>query len=394
MVLALPEDMLSGPAAGAPGPRTTPAEAAPTGAQMARLQELLAAAERPFLALGGSRWDVGAIAAAQRFAERQALPVGCSFRRQRLFDHAHPHYAGDIGLGIAPHLKRRLEECDLLISIGARFSENPSQGYSLLDIPRPAQRLALVHPGAEELGRIYAADLATPATPAGFLEAAEALPPRAGAPAQIEAAHADYLRWSTPPGPDPEATAVAMGPVMAMLSEAAPEALIANGAGNYAAWIHRYWRFRDPEGQLGPVSGSMGYGLPAAIAAKLRRPEREVIAFAGDGCFQMTGQELATAAQAGAAVIVIVADNGMWGTIRMHQERRYPGRVSGTTLANPDFAALARACGVHGETVARTADFPAAFERARQSRGPSLIHLRIDPERIAPTATLAQIRGS
>jgi acetolactate synthase-1/2/3 large subunit len=391
VVLALPEDMLKETAAAAPGPRVAPAAPAPSAADAARAAEMLAAAERPFVVAGGSRWDAAAIAALARFSEAWDLPVGCSFRRQRLFDHLHPHYAGDVGLGINPALKARIAESDLLLLLGARFSENPSQGFSLLGMPAPGKRLIHVHPGPEELGRIYAPDLALCATPGAFLDAMEGRAPERPASGRGAAAHAAYRAWTDAPAESPGA--VDMGAVTAHLRAAAPDALIANGAGNYAIWAHRFWRYRDPEAQLAPTSGSMGYGLPAAIAAKLRRPEREVICLAGDGCLQMTLQELGTAAQAGAAIRVIVVDNGSYGTIRMHQERDYPGRVSATALRNPDFAALARAYGFHAETVVETAAFPAALERARAAAGPSLLHLRTDVEAITPTTTLSALRG-
>jgi acetolactate synthase-1/2/3 large subunit len=350
---------------------------------------MLAAAERPMVVAGGARWDAEAIAALARFAEAWDLPVGCSFRRQRLMDAHHPCYAGDVGLGINPRLKARIAEADLVLLLGARFSENPSQNFTLLGAPDPGKALIHVHPGAEELGRIYAPALPLCATPGAFLEALSAVspPPKRG---RAAAAHAEYLAWSEPQAA--EGDGVDLGAVVAHLREVAAEAIVTNGAGNYAIWLHRFWRHRHAEAQLAPTSGSMGYGLPAAIAAKLRRPEREVICFAGDGCLQMTLQELGTAAERGAAIRVIVADNGSYGTIRMHQERAYPGRVSATDIVNPDFAALAAAYGFHAERVETTADFPAAFERARAAPGPALIHLRTDVERITPAATLSGLR--
>ena len=392
VVLALPEDMLSETAEAAPGPRVASAEPAPAPGAAARAAEMLAAAERPIVVAGGSRWDDAAIAALARFGEQWDLPVGCSFRRQRLFDHLHPCYAGDIGLGINPALRTRLAESDLLLLLGARFSENPSQNFSLLGMPDPGKALIHVHPGPEELGRIYAPTLAVNATPGAFLAALEAHAPPGPPTGRGEAAHAAYRAWTDRPPESPGR--VDMGAVVAHLREAAPEAVICNGAGNYAIWLHRFWRYRDPGAQLAPTSGSMGYGLPAAIAAKLRRPEREVLCVAGDGCLQMTLQELGTAAQAGAAIRVIVADNASYGTIRMHQERRYPGRVSATTLRNPDFAAIARAYGFHAETVEATGAFPAAFARARAADGPALLHLKTDVEAITPATTLSAIRGA
>ena len=390
VVLALPEDMLASVTAAEPARRAEVADPAPTPEALARFDAFLKAAARPFLVLGGSRWDQDAVARARAFAEGHDLPVGVSFRRQGLFDHLHANYAGDVGLGINPRLKERLVAADLLILLGGRFSEIPSQSFSLLDIPQPKQTLVHVHPGAEELGRIYRADLPVNATPGAFLRAAADLRGRHGR--RAAEAHADYLAWSQDPPQTPGA--VQMGAVMSHLRDVLDDsAMLTNGAGNYATWIHRFWRFRRFGTQLAPTSGSMGYGLPAAIAAKLRYPERDVLCFAGDGCFQMTCQEFGTAAQLGTAVVVLLVDNGIYGTIRMHQERAHPGRVSGTDIVNPDFAALARAYGGHGETVERTDQFPEAFARARASGRPAIIHLKTDPEAITPTTTLARLRA-
>ncbi len=396
VVLALPEDMLVEAAAVAAPRRVEPADPAPTPAGMAALERLLGEARRPLLVAGGSRWSAPAAERLRGFAERFALPVAVTFRRQMLFDHAHPNYAGDIGLGINPALKGLVEDSDLLLLLGGRFSEVPSQSYTLLGIPEPGRTLVHVHPGAEELGRVYHPALAVNATPAAFLEAAESLAPPAAPPvwaARTAAAHAAYRAWSEPPATGPGA--LRMGAVMAWLRDRLPEdAILTNGAGNYATWVHRFWRFRRFGTQLAPASGSMGYGLPAAIAAKLAHPERDVLCFAGDGCFQMTGLEFGTAVQEGAAVIVLVVDNGMYGTIRMHQEREYPGRVSGTALRNPDFAAFARSYGGHGETVERTGDFAPAFERARAAGRPAILHIKLDPEALTPNRTLSEIRAA
>ncbi|MGF1660840.1 MAG: thiamine pyrophosphate-binding protein [Rubrimonas sp.] len=398
VVLALPEDMLRESADAAPAPRVEVAEPAPTPQAMARFAELLRAARRPVLILGGSRWTSEAAEAARRLAEDWGLPTGCSFRRQHLFDARSPVYAGDVGLGINPALKARIAESDLVILLGARFSENPSQGFTLLGIPEAKQTLVHIHPGAEELGRIYAPDLAICATPGAFLEAALALPV---APAERGAAeaHAAYLAWSDPPPREAAPGCVELGATMRALEALLPDdAILTNGAGNYAIWLHRFHRSRGFGAQLAPVSGSMGYGLPAAIAAKLRHPAREVVCFAGDGCFQMTMQEFGAAAQAGAGVVVLVIDNAMYGTIRMHQERDFPGRVHATALANPDFAAMARAWGGFGETVTETDAFPDAFARARAFAAaralPALLHLRADPEAITPATTLSALRGA
>jgi acetolactate synthase I/II/III large subunit len=395
VVLALPEDTLTEVADVLAAPRAEPVDSAPTPAQVAAFAALLAKAERPLLVVGGSRWTEESVAALRGFAERLALPVAVTFRRQMLFDHDHPLYAGDIGLGINPKLSALVADSDLLILLGDRFSEVPSQSYTLLGVPDPGKAVVHVHPGAEEIGRVYRPTLGVVATPGGFLDAVAdvAVTPNPAWAARAETAHAAFEAWSTPPDRIPGD--VQMGAVMRWLDQTlADDAIFTNGAGNYATWIHRFHRFRRFGTQAAPVCGSMGYGLPAALAAKLEFPEREVICFAGDGCFQMTGLEFGTAAQEGAAVIVLVIDNGMYGTIRMHQEREYPGRVSGTALRNPDFAALARSYGGHGETVRRTEEFAPAFERARASRLPAILHVIIDPEALTPTRTLSEIRAA
>jgi acetolactate synthase I/II/III large subunit len=395
VVLALPEDTLTEVADVLAAPRAEPVDSAPTPAQVAAFAALLAKAERPLLVVGGSRWTEESVAALRGFAERLALPVAVTFRRQMLFDHDHPLYAGDIGLGINPKLSALVADSDLLILLGDRFSEVPSQSYTLLGVPDPGKAVVHVHPGAEEIGRVYRPTLGVVATPGGFLDAVAdvAVTPNPAWAARAETAHAAFEAWSTPPDRIPGD--VQMGAVMRWLDQTlADDAIFTNGAGNYATWIHRFHRFRRFGTQAAPVCGSMGYGLPAALAAKLEFPERAVICFAGDGCFQMTGLEFGTAAQEGAAVIVLVIDNGMYGTIRMHQEREYPGRVSGTALRNPDFAALARSYGGHGETVRRTEEFAPAFERARASRLPAILHVIIDPEALTPTRTLSEIRAA
>ncbi|WP_198338294.1 thiamine pyrophosphate-binding protein [Labrenzia sp. VG12] len=395
VVLALPEDMLVETADIAQPPAWQQVETHPGLTQMADLQKRLWAAERPIAVLGGSRWSEDAVAAFTRFAERFDLPVACSFRRQMLFDNLHENYAGDVGIGINPKLLARIKTSDLILLVGGRLSEMPSQSYSLLDIPAPAQQLVHVHPDAEELGRVYRPSLAIHASPTAFCKAAEGLQPPAELKGAGEAAkaHQNYLDWS---GARPETPgALQMAGVMDWLeSNLAEDTICTNGAGNYATWLHRFHRFRRYGTQAAPTSGSMGYGLPAAVAAKLAFPEREVVCFAGDGCLQMTMQEFGTACQDGANIIVLVIDNGMYGTIRMHQERTYPGRPSATKLSNPDFAALARSYGAFGETVETTDQFGPAFERARTSGLPAMLHLKIDPEAITPAASLSQIRAA
>lgn len=395
VVLALPEDTLVELADVTQPEPWKQVETHPGLTQMADLQKRLWAAERPIAILGGSRWTAEAVAAFTRFAERFELPVACSFRRQMLFDNLHPNYAGDVGIGANPKLLARIKASDLVLLVGGRLSEMPSQSYTLLDIPQPSQQFVHVYPDPDELGRVYRPSLAINASPTAFCKAAEGLQPPASNKCAGTAAeaHADYLAWS---GARPQTPgALQMAGVMDYLeANAAPGTIFTNGAGNYATWLHRFHRFRQFGTQAAPTSGSMGYGLPGAIAAKLAFPQEDVVCFAGDGCLQMTIQELGTAAQEGAAVIVLVIDNGMYGTIRMHQERHYPGRISATKLENPDFAALARAYGAHAETVTATADFGPAFERARASGKLSLLHLKLDPEALTPAASLSQIRAA
>ncbi|MCL6709193.1 thiamine pyrophosphate-binding protein [Pseudomonas sp. R2.Fl] len=393
VVLALPEDMLTDEVEAVAALPYTPVESHPGPGQIAAFETFLKNAERPMFIVGGTRWNEESIAGLQDFASRFKVPVGCSFRRQMLFDHLHPSYAGDVGIGINPALAKEIREADLLVLIGSRMSEMPSSSYTLIDIPYPKQKLVHVFPDPEELGRLYRPDLAICAAPSEFVAALKGLEPPA-APLWAErksALHDSYLAWSTPPKTGPGA--VHMGPIMNWLEANTPEdAIFTNGAGNYATWAHRFHRFRRYATQAAPTSGSMGYGLPAAVAAKQLFPEREVVCFAGDGCFMMHGQEFATAMRYDLPIIVLVINNGIYGTIRMHQEREYPGRVSATGLTNPDFADLARAYGGHGETVEKTEEFAAAFERARASGKPSIIEIKLDPEAITPARTLTQIR--
>jgi acetolactate synthase I/II/III large subunit len=393
VVLSLPEDMLRETAAVEDAAPWVEVETHPGPAQITELQRILAAAKKPFVILGGSRWSEEAVASIRAFAEKFDLPIGCSFRRQMLFDHDHQNYAGDVGIGINPALATRVKEADVLLLLGGRMSEMPSAGYSLIGIPNPRQKLIHVYPGAEELGRVYHPALAINATPSAFVAALKDLdaPREIAWRSETRAANESYRAWSIPksnPG------AMRLGPLILWLREHLPDdAIVTNGAGNYTGWVHRFFRFRRFNTQLAPLSGSMGYGMPAAIAAKLRYPERMVVAFAGDGCFQLTSQEFATAVQCNAPIIVIVMNNGIHGTIRMHQERDYPGRVIATDLVNPDFAALARAYGGHGETVAKTEEFAPAFERAVQSEKPAIIEVKVDPEAITTSSTLSEIRG-
>ena len=393
VVVALPEDMLVDEVAVGDAPRVEPVAIWLASAQLAELGRLLEQARRPLAILGGSRWTEAARAQLVAWSERWALPVATSFRRAALFPADHPNYAGDVGIGPNPKLAERVKAADLLLLIGGRMSEMASSSYTLLDIPVPSQRLVHVHPGAEELGRVYAPTLAIQASPDAFCAALAGSGP-ARTPAwhnEATAAHADYLAWSERPNALPGA--FQYGEAMAWLRERLPaDAVICNGAGNFSIWIHRYYRFRGFGSQLAPTSGSMGYGVPAAVMAKRQQPGRIVVALAGDGDFLMNGQELATAVQYDCPIVVIVLDNGMYGTIRMHQEREFPGRVVGTALTNPDFAAMAAAFGGHGERVERTEEFAPAFERALASGRPAILHCIVDPQALTPAATLNTIR--
>ena len=392
VVVALPEDMLTDVVDVADAPAFKKVPMYPGAAQLMELHALLGKAERPLVVAGGGGWTSDAVANLRAFSGRFSLPVAASFRCQDLFDNTHENYAGDLGLAAGPKLIQRVKDSDLLIVVGARLGEMTTGGYSLIDIPVPKQALVHVHTGAEELGRVYHPTLGINADPASFCAEAAALAPM-DAPAWASwttGAHADYLenlRHPTVPG------LVQMGDVMEWLRGHLPaDAILTTGAGNYSAWAHRFYQYRTFRTQLGPTNGSMGYGTPAAIAAKLTAPERTVVAFAGDGCFLMNGQEIATAVQYDARIIVLVINNGMYGTIRMHQERAYPGRVSGTYLTNPNFAALAQAYGLHGEIVEKTEEFGATFERCEASGKPALIEIRIDPEALTPKMSLTQIR--
>ncbi len=394
VLLVLPEDMLTEAAETVAARGYEQVETHPGLNQMWDLQKRLWAAERPLAILGGTRWSEKAVRQFARFADRFDLPVAVSFRRQMLFDHLDPHYAGDVGIGINPKLLARVKSADLLLVIGARLSEMPSQGYTLLEIPEPRQTMVHVHPGAEELGRVYRPEVAIHASPAAFAAAAESLQPphtKIAWEAWTAQAHADYLAWTDVPPQSPGEVQMA-SLIDAFRQTLKDDAIITNGAGNYASWIHRFWRFRRYATQAAPTSGSMGYGVPAAVAAKLQFPDRQVIAMAGDGCFQMTGQEFGTAVQFGANIVVVVVDNGIYGTIRMHQEREFPGRVSGTDLVNPDFAALARAYGGLGITVTEDAQLLPAIREALAADRPALVHMKISPEAITPMTTLTAIR--
>ncbi|HET9715536.1 MAG TPA: thiamine pyrophosphate-binding protein [Pseudolabrys sp.] len=393
VVIALPEDMLGDQASVADAGPFQPVETSPGDADMRGLQELLSRAKRPIALVGGSRWNEEASTALLRFAERFSLPIATTFRRGHLVDAMHACYAGDFGIGPNPKLLKRVKEADLILMIGDRFSEMPSQGYTVLGIPEPGVTLVHVHPSSDELGRVYRPALAINASPIAFCKALENLsaPKDIAWRGECKTAHADYLAWGEQATSVPGS--VNLGTIMVWLREnLAPDAIVTQGAGNFSGWVHRFYRVRKFGGLVGATSGSMGYGLPAALAMQTLYPHRTVVCIAGDGDFLMTGQDFATAVQYGLPVIVVVADNGIYGTIRMHQEREYPGRVIATDLRNPDFVAYATAFGGYGILVEKTSEFPVAFAAARASGKPSIIHLKIDPEAITPATTLSAIR--
>ena len=393
VVVALPEDVLFGLADVIDAPPVRVSEAAPDDGALPELAQMLQAARHPLVIVGGTGWTEAAQDDLKTFVTRFNLPVAASFRRQDVLDNRDSHYVGQLGLGVSPALSEGLRHSDLLIVIGSRLSEVTSGGYELIASPRPVQRLVHVHADPMELGRVYQADLPINAAVAPMARRLAALPAPSGCEwtRWTEDARAAYVRHSTPVGRSEGQQGVEMSGVVAHLNQVLPDdAIITNGAGNYTVWVHRFYKYRTLGTELAPTNGAMGYGLPAAVAAKLAHPARTVVCFAGDGCFMMYPQELATAMQFGAAVIVLVVNNGMLGTIRMHQEREYPGRVSGTNLLNPDFVAFAQAFGAHAERVENDADFPAAFERARASGKAAVIELCTDPLQIGPQSRLAK----
>ena len=396
VVLVLPEDTLSGTAISTKIKPFEVLETYPSSADLQHLANLLEQANKPIIIMGGSRWDADSVAHIEAFVERFKVPVACSFRRQMLFNHNHPNYAGDVGLGINPDLKLAISDADLIILMGGRFSEVPSQNYQLLGVHDTQQQLIHIHASAEELGRVYRADLAIHASPKALAKGLSQLnPTQKTTPERFDhlaRCHKNYQNWSSLPT-EAHPGEVQMPAIMAHLATSLPKnAIITNGAGNYATWIHRFWKFSEYGTQLAPTSGSMGYGLPAAVAAKMAFPNKTVIAFAGDGCFQMTMQEFGTAVQAKAAVVVLVIDNGMYGTIRMHQELHFPDRISVTNLVNPDFCALAKAYGAYAFQVTNSDQFPQALSAAIAAKKPALIHIKLDPQALTPSKTLNQIR--
>ena len=393
VVLGLPEDMLVADVGDvAPLEKAIPAGAAPDPALMRWFAEALSQAERPVMICGGPRWDVGVREKIQAFAKKNDIPLATAFRQQDYIDNRHPNYVGCAGIGIDGALAEAIQNADLLISVGARLGEMTTSGYTLVESPSPRQKLVHIHPDPDELGMVFRAALPIASTAGNFAEALDGISPQV--PARAERVTALRSAYEATLAPLPTPGAVQPGEVIETMTRLLPEdAVITNGAGNYSAFLHRYYQYRGFRTQLGPTCGSMGYGLPAAIAAKLAAPDRPVIAMAGDGCFMMTSQELATAAQYDLAVVTIIFNNNMYGTIRMHQEREFPERTVATALKNPDFAAFARAFGGHGETVKSTEEFAPALERALASGKPAVIEVTIDPEALTPKRTLSQIRA-
>ncbi|HWH18124.1 MAG TPA: thiamine pyrophosphate-binding protein [Allosphingosinicella sp.] len=390
VVLALPEDMLRDEVEAVDRPRvcSPPQPADPLA--MTTLMDLLKDACAPVAIVGGAGWDAGASHYFTEFAERIGLPVAAAFRRQDAVPNGSSVYAGNLGYGPNPKLVERIKAADLILAVGARLGEATTDGYTLITPEHPGQTLVHVHPDPNELGRVYRTDLPICADPHEFSEFAASWEDEVISFSDGEKAHAEWLEWSSA---QPRDTALDLGQVVMTMREALPaDSIICNGAGNFSGWWHRYWHYAALPSQLAPTNGSMGYGLPAAVAAALRFTDRQAVCVAGDGDFLMNGQELATAVRYGADLLVLVVDNQSYGTIRMHQEREYPARLSGTDLANPDFAALARAYGCRAETVERTEEFAPALARAQNEKGVKLLHLKTDIEFISNAATISKLR--
>ncbi|MFT4100519.1 MAG: thiamine pyrophosphate-dependent enzyme, partial [Burkholderiaceae bacterium] len=394
-----PEDTLVATADVADAPHYQPVMPAPGAAQIDVLRDRLAQARKPLVLLGGSGWTAEALADLRAFAEGNGLPVACAFRFQDLYDNRLPNYVGDVGIGINPRLARRVREADVVLTIGARLGEMTTSGYTLFEVPVPRQYLIHVHPGIDELGRVYQAGLMINAGMPEFARALRELRVDGRAWAgELAAARADYEAWQARP-PVSRELSLAVDPwdvVQTLRAKVPADTIVTNGAGNFATWAHRFWPYAGQRTQLAPTSGAMGAGLPAAVAAKIAAPDRTVVCFAGDGDFLMNGQELATAVQYDAGIIVLLFNNGMYGTIRMHQEREYPRRTFGTALSNPDFARFCEAFGGWGAQVRRTDEFGPALDQAlaftREHRRPALIELAIDPQAITPNLSMDQIR--
>ncbi|EJL83500.1 thiamine pyrophosphate-dependent enzyme, possible carboligase or decarboxylase [Herbaspirillum sp. CF444] len=398
VVIALPEDMLTESTFPREIHKVEPVQAYPDPDPLQQMQLLLRQAQRPMLILGGSNWDQDGMRNMERFATQNNLPVAASFRRQDLFDNRHPNYVGEVGIGVNPALAKMIVESDLLIAVGSRLGEMVTSGYTLLDIPRPRQKLVHVMPAAEELGRVYQTDVKIVSAMNAFARMAVRLP---SVDAQAwhgwkQQARDNYLAYIEPPQRSTDFDpAQAFKQMQRILNQ---DAILTNGAGNYTAWAHRYYQFSQPKSQLAPTSGAMGYGVPAAIAAKLCFPARQVICLAGDGCFLMTSQELATAVLHRLGIVFLIFNNGMYATIRMHQEKNYPGRVMATDLNNPDFVAYAKSFGLDGCAIDKTEQFEAALEKAlhisSSTSMPYLIEIRLDREMLTPRATLSGLRNT
>jgi acetolactate synthase-1/2/3 large subunit len=391
VVLAIPEDMLRDEVEAVDRPLVPPVAEMPDPGAIQAMFELLKEACAPIAIVGGADWSPRAAHFFATFAHRHGIPVAAAFRRQDAIDNRCAVYAGQLGYGPNPKLQQRIRDADLILAVGARLGESTTDGYKLITPDHPGQTLVHVHPDPTELGRVYHADLPICSDMGEFSEmVADWHDPDLVRFSAGEEAHREWLQWSEPQAR--EGVALDLGPcVAAMRDKLPPETIICNGAGNFSGWWHRYWRYGPAPTQLAPTSGTMGYGLPAAVAAAMRFKDRPVVCVAGDGDFLMNGQELATAAQYGADLLVILVDNGSYGTIRMHQERDYPERVSGTGLRNPDFAALARAYGGWAETVERTEDFAPALDRALATRGIRLIHCKTDVEQISNQTTISRL---
>jgi acetolactate synthase-1/2/3 large subunit len=392
VVLALPEDMLRDHSAAAVVGPYWAVHAHPGAADLAEMSRLLAAADRPMMLVGGGGWDDRACHDITKFAEANQLPVCCSFRRQDIVDNRSPSFVGDLGTGASAALVARIKEADLVLAVGARIGEITSQSYSLMGIPDPGKVLIHVHAGAEELGRVFRPSLPIQSGMSEFAAAAAALS-AVPAPRWLDWRAAVRSEYEAGLVPTAVGAALDLGKVMTWLRDRLPDnAIVTSDAGNFSGWPNRFLQYRRPGRQLGPTSGAMGYGVPAAVAAKLFHPDRLVVGFCGDGGFMMTGQEIATSVLEGVGPIILVFNNAMYGTIRMHQERRFPGRVVGTVLKNPDFLGLARAYGIFGASVSRTEEFAPAFEEAAAGKGPAIIELKMDPEMITTRTTLSEIR--
>lgn len=404
VVVVLPEDMLEVSTSNGACKATPIEPAGVTPATAQAIVQLLSQAKQPLVIVGGSQWDAQASAQLAAFVQHWQLPLASSFRRQDAFDNNHPQYVGHLSLGMHSGVRAMVHNADLLINLGARLTDTATADYQIIHAPQPQQTLVHCHVDASELGRVFQADIAVAAAPAALLSALAAAAPSAGtvqAAAQrwrdwLQHGRKHFIEWSSRPTDTNPSTASA-APQGVDLREAilhlnevlAADAIVTNGAGNYAAWLHRFYRYRQAKTELAPICGAMGYGLPAAIAASLRYPGRSVVCAAGDGCFMMYPQELATAAEFGAKLIVLLVNNGMYGTIRMHQAKRYPGRVSATRLQGPDYCAMARSFGAYAELVTQTQDFAAAFARAQQHQGLAVLELRTDPQQITPELRLS-----